>query len=236
MKKSIIFFLAFVFIIFLPVHPVKKDTKLLLDQIIKLQEIVKILEQKVSIVSTEFSSLYKKVKLIEEKVTAITKNQADISQNREKILLSLQFVKEEINVLKYNVCKINDRLISMPTVSSVPNSEIQPDMNNVSSIQSPDSIYYTAYSDYIKKNYELAINGFKQFIKLYPTNALADNSFYWIGECYYTQRMYQEAINTFTELINKYTEGDKIPDATLKKGFALIEMGKQSEGITIACF
>ena len=31
----------------------------------------------------------------------------------------------------------------------------------------------------------------------------------------------------------QYVNGDKIPDATLKKGFALIEMGKQSQGVRI---
>jgi TolA-binding protein len=34
-------------------------------------------------------------------------------------------------------------------------------------------------------------------------------------------------------LIGNYSDGDKIPDAILKKGFALIEMGNQSEGISV---
>ena len=233
MKKSISLFLILFLVIIIPVHPIKKDTKLILDQITRLQEIVKTLEQKVTIISTEFSSMYKKVKIIEEKVSAISKSQADMGQNREKLLLSLQFVKEEINDLKNSLNKINDRLTSIPTGSLLAGDETKQNENSNVSIESPDSIYYTAYSDYIKKNYQLAINGFKQFIKYYPDNALADNSYYWIGECYYTQKMYQEAINTFTELITKYSDGDKIPDATLKKGFALIEMGKQSQGINI---
>ena len=44
--------------------------------------------------------------------------------------------------------------------------------------------------------------------------------------------MYQEAVNTFSKLIENYRDGDKIPAATLKKGFALIEMGKQTEGVS----
>ena len=79
----------------------------------------------------------------------------------------------------------------------------------------------------------MAIEGFKQFLKLYPDNDRGDNSLYWIGECYYTQGLYQEAVNTFTELIIKHQDGDKVPDASLKKGFALIEMGKESEGISV---
>jgi TolA-binding protein len=56
---------------------------------------------------------------------------------------------------------------------------------------------------------------------------------YWIGECYYAKKKYQDAINTFNELLNKYKDGDKAPAAILKKGYALLEMGRQSEGIAI---
>jgi tol-pal system protein YbgF len=79
----------------------------------------------------------------------------------------------------------------------------------------------------------LAIEGFRQFIQLYPQNGLADNALYWIGECYYSQKMYREAVSTFSQLVTNYADGDKIPDAILKKGYSLIEMGEQSDGITV---
>lgn len=234
MKRFVVFFLLISFLLYLPLYSIRKDTKLILDKLQKLEEIIKNFEQKITIISTEFSSLYKKMKIVEEKVTAITRSQADITQNKEKLLLSLQFIKEEINELKNNIAKVNDRLISLPTVGNLSsNNETVKDNNQDPLIQSPESIYYTAYSDYIKKNYKLAIEGFKQFIKLYPNNGLTDNSLYWISQCYYTQKMYMDAVNNFTELINSYKDSDLIPGATLKKGFALIEMGKESEGINV---
>ena len=60
---------------------------------------------------------------------------------------------------------------------------------------------------------------------------MADNSLYWIGECYYSQKKYQEAVNTFNRLRTQYSDGDKVPDAIWKEGFALIEMGDQTGGI-----
>lgn len=225
------------------VYPVKKDTKLILDQLQKLEEIISSMEQKITIFSSEFSTMYKKVNMIQEKVDAISKSQADSSQDKENVLMSLQFIKEEITELKNDIGRINDRLVNIPTPTTLVNSGISPSENkNISNpvqsgqtipTQSPETIYYTAYSDYIKKNYDLAIEGFKQFNKLFPENALTDNAFYWIGECYYTKKMYQEAINTFTELITRFNNGDKIADASLKKGFSLIEMGKQAEGISV---
>jgi tol-pal system protein YbgF len=191
------------------------------------------LEQKVTIVSTGFSDLLERVAMIESRVDTITKNQADLNQNKESVVLSLQFIKEEINNLKNQITGINDKLYNLTPAHTSEGGGADGDENQNSTIHQPESIYFTAYSDYLKKNYDLAIQGFKQFIKLFPQNRLAENSLYWIGECYYSQKMFQEAVNTFSELINKYENGVKIAAATLKKGFAMIEMGNQSEGINV---
>lgn len=236
MKPLIIFFLCLVVLVSSPrpVYPVRKDTKLILDQIQQLERVIKDLETKVDTIYTETGSMAKKITTIEERLDAVARSQADISQNKESLSLSLQFIKEEINELKNSISKINDRLLSLPSAAApVSVSTASEEPNQQTTVQSPETVYYAAYSDYIKKNYPLAIQGFRQFIQMFPQNGLADNSLYWIGECYYSQKMYQEAVNTFTELITNYSDGDKIPDAILKKGFALIEMGNQSEGISV---
>lgn len=236
MKQKTIFFLAFVFVAAwsTPSFAIKKDTRLLLEQIQKLEDRLTRIELKVDSIAKETTGLAKKVEIMEEKLKAVSRGMADMSENKEKLLLSLQFMKEELNELKNNLRKINDRLVSMPT-APVPSSDTSTTGGTTqpANVQTPDSIYYTAYSDYIKKNYQLAIEGFKQFIKLYPQNGLADNSLYWIGECYYSRKMYKEAVESFSNLIDNYNDGDKIPDAILKKGYALIELGQQTEGITV---
>jgi len=238
MKPLIIFCLCLVVLVSSPRpgHPVKKDTRLILDQLQQLERVIKDLEAKIDTIYTETGSMAKKITTIEERLNAVTRSQADISQNKESLSLSLQFIKEELNELKNSIGKINDRLLSLPSaVAPVSGSTAGAgeETNQPTTVQSPETIYYAAYSDYLKKNYPLAIQGFRQFIQMFPQNGFADNSLYWIGECYYSQKMYQEAVNTFTELIGNYADGDKIPDAILKKGFALIEMGNQSEGISV---
>ena len=244
MKKPVLISLLLVIVIHSPVLAIRKDTKLILEQLKKLEALVTSLEQKVTIISTEFSSMFKKVKIIESKVAAMTRNQADSNEGKENLLLSLQFIKEEINDLKNSIAKVNDKLTTLPAAPppTAATSSTEDQASNKSTtdsnkpatmIQSPDSIYYTAYSDFLAKNYKLAIDGFKQFVKLYPKHTRTDNAIYWIGECYYTQRLFQDAITSFDEVIQKYGDGDKVMGATLKKGFALIEMGKESEGINV---
>jgi tol-pal system protein YbgF len=233
MKKTLNIVIVLSFLFTLPIYSIKKETKLILDELRKIDKKIEHLVESMTTISTGFSEVKKKVDIIEEKMRAVSRDQADMSQSKESLLLSLQFIKEELNELKNNISKINDTLVSMPAGNIALNNETDITEGQTSSVQAPDTVYYTAYSDYIKKNYQYAIIGFKQFLKLFPNNTLADNSLYWIGECYYSQKMYQEAVSTFSELINTYADGDKIPDAILKKGFALIEMGKQSEGIEI---
>lgn len=231
MKRYIIIFLVLVWA--LPLFSIKKDTKLLLDELAKLSETIKKMEAKIAVIHTQSGIMFQKIGLIEDKVNAITKNQADNNQDRESLLLSLQFIKEELNELKNNISKVNDRLLSMPAGAAPAGTDDLGDTVEDSTVQSPESIYYTAYSDYIKKNYDLAVQGFQQFIRLYPRNGLADNSLYWIGECYYSQKKFEDAVRTFKELRSKYDDGDKLPDAILKEGYALIEMGRQTEGVNV---
>lgn len=204
--------------------PIRKDTRLILEEIQKLSQQIKGLKE-------DLSSLQQKFRIMEDKVNAMARSGADDTQNRENVALSLQFLKEEINEMKNKVSEVIDRLKSAPPVVSggVTSGEEEAAPQEV---QSPENTYYTAYSDYMKKNYDLAIQGFQQFINMFPQNVLADNALYWIGECYYSQKMFDQAVNTFSRLIENYADGDKTAAATLKKGYALIEMGRESEGIS----
>jgi tol-pal system protein YbgF len=98
---------------------------------------------------------------------------------------------------------------------------------------SPKEVYNMAYSDYRKGNFELAIDGFKMYKEQFPDSPLADNSLYWIGECYFSQKKYAEAIEQFNELILNYPRGDKIPASYLKKGISLTELGKKEEALIV---
>lgn len=98
---------------------------------------------------------------------------------------------------------------------------------------SSKEVYNMAYSDYRKGNFELAIDGFKMYRVQFPESPLADNSLYWIGECYFSQKKYAEAIEQFNELLLNYPRGDKIPAAYLKKGISLMELRKKEESLIV---
>lgn len=96
---------------------------------------------------------------------------------------------------------------------------------------SPQEAYSMAYNDYLKGNYDLAIESFKLYRAQFPGSPLADNALYWIGECRYSQRKFEEAVDAFDELILTYPQGDKAAAAHLKKGLSFIELGRKPEAL-----
>jgi tol-pal system protein YbgF len=95
----------------------------------------------------------------------------------------------------------------------------------------PRDLYQQAYSDFARKNYDLAIQGFQEYLRLYRDTDLADNAQYWIGECLQAQSKYEDAVTAFNALLRDFVSSDKIPDARYKKGVALEALGRRSQAI-----
>jgi tol-pal system protein YbgF len=95
----------------------------------------------------------------------------------------------------------------------------------------PSELYDTAYADYTKARYALAIQGFQEYLQAYPSTDLSDNAQYWIGESHYAQKKYTDAIADFDRLLKDWPKSDKAPAALLKKGYALLELGQKAEAV-----
>ena len=91
--------------------------------------------------------------------------------------------------------------------------------------------YQTAYRDYQRGQYDLAIEGFREFLEANPRSELADNAAYWIGESLFSQKKYRDAIQQFDSVVNNYPKSEKVPGALLKKGFAYINVGERAQGV-----
>ena len=98
---------------------------------------------------------------------------------------------------------------------------------------SPQEVYNTSYADYLKGDFELALDGFKLYRESFPDSPLADNALYWIGECRYSLRKFGEAIDDFNDLILNYPQSDKVAASYLKKGLALAELKKKDEALAV---
>jgi tol-pal system protein YbgF len=104
------------------------------------------------------------------------------------------------------------------------------ELKSLSSL-SPDELYKKAYNHFILGEYDRAISNFKIFLDNHPKNDLADNSQYWIGECYYAKKEYTAALSEFKKAVENYPKGNKAPDTMLKIGYVHNELGDKKSAI-----
>jgi TolA-binding protein len=110
----------------------------------------------------------------------------------------------------------------------------------------PDDIYQAAYIDFSKGSYSLAIAGFREFLRRFPTHPLAGNAQYWIGEANFSvarahindgqaanaTTALEQAVVEYRKVIANYPRGEKAPTAIYKEALALIELKQTPLALT----
>jgi tol-pal system protein YbgF len=91
---------------------------------------------------------------------------------------------------------------------------------------SPTRLYDMAWADYAGGQYDLAIQGFTDFIRTFPKLDQAGAAQYYIGETYYAQGKYRDAVTAYERVISDYPNNAKVPDAYYKRGLALNVLGQ----------
>ncbi len=89
----------------------------------------------------------------------------------------------------------------------------------------PRQEYDRAMDALKQKKYTTAIKLFRDFVRKYPGDSLADNAQYWIGEARWARHDYRGALAAFRETVNRFPQGNKVPDALLKAGQCLEQLG-----------
>ncbi|MEO8217190.1 MAG: tol-pal system protein YbgF, partial [Acidobacteriota bacterium] len=177
---------------------------------------------------------------------SLLKSNAQLTTKVSEIDDKLQNSQGTIEQTNYRVDRLAQQLTdlqrnfeqirSAPAGSSMPGGPSQTGTPltqtvNVSPGSDPMETYQTAYRDYQKGNFDLAMQGFREFLQNNPASDLADNAAYWIGESLFSQKKYREAIEQFDMVINSYPKSDKVPAALLKKGYGYIELGQKAQGV-----
>jgi len=213
-----------------------QDVQLLRQQFFQLKEKIEKNSEDVNFIKEQLEELLNLVKHFQTE-------QASMKEDQKKIPTQYQILLEKLETMTLQLIKFSEVLTEIRK-ASLPFFEQQLEDLESRQEQPPPAekgieeekkkeVYSMAYSDYRNGNFELAIDGFKMYREQFPESPLADNSLYWIGECYFSQKKYERAIEQFNELILNYPRGDKIPAAYLKKGFSFMELGKKEEALSV---
>ncbi|MCW5828701.1 MAG: tol-pal system protein YbgF [Deltaproteobacteria bacterium] len=110
-----------------------------------------------------------------------------------------------------------------------PAAPVQVATGRTSDYSKPLELYGAAFKLFEAGQYDEGMELFREFVRRWPKHDYADNSQYWIGECYYSRSQYEQAITEFEQVLKRYPTGNKAPDALLKVGFSLQNLGRDRE-------
>lgn len=169
----------------------------------------------------------------------VLKSNADIQVELRKLRDEIQSLQAELESTSQRLAALSNELAAAREQGALtqPPASMPPEQPGAAAPAAtprgnePSQLYNAAYEDYLRGNFDMAIQGFREFSKRYPTTDLADNALYWVGESYYSKKQFREAIEAFTELLNTYKSSDKAAAALLKKGLAYQESGDRSQAV-----
>ena len=87
--------------------------------------------------------------------------------------------------------------------------------------------YETAYGHLLKQDYGAAEMAFEDFLQRYPSDALAGNAQYWLGETHFVRGSFKAAAGAFLKGYQNYGKGNKAPDSLLKLAMSLERLGQK---------
>ncbi|HEY6339118.1 MAG TPA: tetratricopeptide repeat protein [Candidatus Sulfotelmatobacter sp.] len=167
--------------------------------------------------------------------TNLQKQQGDSSAKLDQLSGQIQSLNDTMDELKVRLAKVSKQLEDMQSAqqnAAATQTQLQAQQQAQAAAPPPDVLYNNGLRDYNANNNDLATQEFSDYIKFYPNTDLAGNAYFYLAEIQYRQGNYQQAVQSYDQVLQNFPSGNKAASSQLKKGFALIELGKKDDGVT----
>ncbi len=165
----------------------------------------------------------------------VQKQQADEATKTDQVSGQIQALNDTMDELKVRLSKVSKQLEDMQAAQQsiqASQAQAQAQQQAQAAAPPPDVLYNNALRDFNGAKNDLALQEFSDYIKFYPNTDLAGNSYFYLGEIQFHAANYQQAVQSYDQVLQNFPSGNKAASAQLKKGFALLELGKQDDGVT----
>ena len=167
--------------------------------------------------------------------TALQRQQNEGGSKVDQLSGQIQSLNDSLDELKTRLAKVSKQLEDMQSAQqSLGAQQVQQQAQQkaMSDAPPPDVLYNNALRDYNGNKNDLSLQEFSDYIKFYPNTDLAGNCYFYLGEIQFRQGNYQQAAQSYDAVLQNFASGTKAASAQLKKGFSLIELGKQDDGVS----
>jgi tol-pal system protein YbgF len=170
---------------------------------------------------------------IGELQTSVNKQQQDRSGQVDQISGQIQALNDTMDELKVRLAKLSKQFEDMAAAQqslAAQQAQAQQQAQAIAQAPAPDVLYNNGLRDYNGGNNDVATQEFNDYIKFYPNTDLAGNAYFYLAEIQFKAGDYQKAVANYDLVLQNFPSGNKAAAAQLKKGFALLELGKEDEG------
>ncbi len=217
-------------------------------EIIQLQTQVQQLQQQMTLMQQSFNERMGVMKNLVEQNTdvankvnatlkdlqaSINKQQQDRAGQVDQISGQIQALNDTMDELKVRLAKLSKQLEDMQSAQqslAAQQTQQQQQAQAMAQAPPPDVLYNNALRDYNGGKPDLATQELGDYVKFYPNTDLAGNAYFYLAELQFRAGNYQKAVEQYDLVLQNFPSGNKAAAAQLKKGFALLELGKEEEG------
>jgi len=96
-------------------------------------------------------------------------------------------------------------------------------------VADPAQLFDLSTRDLTEGRYGLALTGYRDFLRRFPTSDLADNAQYGVGECFFAQAAFDSAAVEYAKVGEQWPKGDRAAAALYKLALSQDRLGRTSE-------
>jgi tol-pal system protein YbgF len=237
---------AFFLMLWLGVAPawaVSKDMVQLQTQVQQLQEQMTAMQRAFdermgvmkNLVEQDTDAVNKVATALNALQQTLQKQQSDGGSKVDQLSGQIQALNDTMDELKTRLAKVSKQLEDMQAAQQslgAQQAQQQAQQQAMAQAPPPDVLYNNALRDYNGGKNDLALQECSDYIKFYPNTDLAGNCYFYLGEIQFRQGNFQQAAQSYDAVLQNFPSGNKAASALLKKGFSLVELGKQDDGVS----
>jgi tol-pal system protein YbgF len=165
---------------------------------------------------------------------SLEKLQTDNGEKVDQLSGQIQALNDSLDELKARLAKVSKQLEDMQAAqqsAAAGQAAQQAQQQALAQAPPPDVLYNNGLRDYNAAKNDLAKQEFSDYVKFYPNTDLAGNAYFYLAELAFKQGNFQEAVTDYDQVLQNFPTGNKAASSDLKKGLALIELGKKDDGV-----
>jgi tol-pal system protein YbgF len=188
--------------------------------------------------SAEMNSLQKAVQEVQAntgaRIDTMTQQSQGLSDNMQDVQARVGKLAQQLTDMQNLLQSIDAKVSGGSPVGAPATNEpgAGPDTSAPPAVApiSADTLYQNGLRDLTGGKYDLARQEFSDYIKHFPSNDLASNAQFYLGEVSYAQNDFKGAIASYDKVLVNYPKSFKLAASLLKKAMAELELGMRASG------